>query len=461
MLMHNAEKAFDDRKLDIEVADRMNCRFVDGKFVFEYKDMDATVSRKMRSLEKKFWFEPSMPALLWNIDALRGLGSKPADPLIICEGEFDAIAVAQTGFGIAVSVPNGSNGRRSEGEIDPTQDLAFRYLWGSDGRLLPEIDQFDKIILATDGDEKGMILRDELAVRIGDSRCWFVNYPDQCKDANDVLRIFDLETLTHILRGAKPIRPGHLVRPCDLPPRRMQTSYSSGWGYLDKHLMIVRPELMVVTGQPGHGKSMWVRSLTFHLAESHKWRIGYLTPEDPAHRLHRDMERFAIRAGKRERNADWINDRFFISQPPEDDAISLELVEAEMAAAALHHDCQVFVVDPWNEISHDRGRRTDTEYVEQALVRLKRKARRYNMLLIIVAHPRKIEADKKANLYDISGSSNWRNKADHGIIIHRPFPDANDVEIIIEKCKDHETMGTPGKTWIRYIKGECEFEPGP
>ena len=44
--------------------------------------------------------------------------------------------------------------------------------------------QFKKIILATDDDQKGRVLRDELAVRLGRSRCWFVTYPKGCKVAN-------------------------------------------------------------------------------------------------------------------------------------------------------------------------------------------------------------------------------------------------------------------------------------
>jgi twinkle protein len=200
-----------------------------------------------------------------------------------------------------------------------------------------------------------------------------------------------------------------------------------------------------------------MRALTFHLAESHGWRIGYLTPEDPPHRLVRDMRRFAGRCVSRRSDPSWVDSAFYISQPPEDEPITLEMVENEMAAAALHHDCQAFVIDPWNEISHNYGRLSTDQYIEQSLRTLKRKARRYNMLLIIVAHPTKLDEEKKATLYTINGSANWRNKCDHGIIIHRPFLDAHGIHVIVEKCKDHETMGIPGTHFMRYIKDECEF----
>ena len=47
--------------------------------------------------------------------------------------------------------------------------------------------QCREIILATDGDGPGQILRDELALRLGRSRCKYLSYPSGTKDINDVL----------------------------------------------------------------------------------------------------------------------------------------------------------------------------------------------------------------------------------------------------------------------------------
>jgi hypothetical protein len=50
------------------------------------------------------------------------------------------------------SVPNGAALERPrEGDIDPSEDGAFRYLWDR-GRLKAGPERFDKIILATDDD---------------------------------------------------------------------------------------------------------------------------------------------------------------------------------------------------------------------------------------------------------------------------------------------------------------------
>ena len=455
-MQYDGITAFEARGLDPAIADEMNCWFKNGKFVFEYRSMDALTFSKFRTVDKKWWIDPSNAALhLWNIDSLRALGSKPEKPLVITEGEFDAIAVKQACDGYVVSVPNGANGHRSQGAINPAHDGGFHYLW-NENKLIKELDQFDKIILATDNDEKGVLLRDELAIRLGERRCWHVVYPEGCKDANDVLRQYGGETLQRVIKNAKPMRPGFLVKPSDLPDREKIPTYSTGWGALDERIRVTRPELMVVTGIPGHGKGQWTRAFCFRLAKAHGWRTAFFTPEDPHERLKRDMRRFAKAHGI-ENSKEWMDQHFRISNPPDDIRVILSMVENEMEAAAFQEDCQVFALDPWNEISHDRRGRLDTEYIEEALVDLKRKARRLKLLLIIVAHPRKIENGAKPTLYDISGSANWFNKCDHGVVIYRPNTEKPNADIIVEKCKDHEIMGTPGKVLVIFDKDKADF----
>jgi twinkle protein len=459
-------KAFENRGLDIETADRMGASFRNGEFRFEYLDRGQLRYNKIRRERDEQWrIEPrGLPLQLWNLDSLRDLPCRPREPLVLTEGEFDTIAVAQACRGIFVSsVPNGSSSKRSEGPIFVKDDSAFAYLRGPDQKLIPEIDQFDKIVLATDIDEPGIILRNELALRIGETRCWFVTYPAGCKDGNDVLKKHGEEALRRVIADAKPMRPGYLVKPSEIPPRRAEITYSTGMGFLDKNIMLIRPELLVITGEPGDGKGQFLRVLAFHLAESHGWRTAFLTPEDPAHRLRRDMRRFALKGaanpGREARDeADrWCDQHFRISQPPEDEPITIDVVMHEMEIAALHHDCQVFIVDPWNEILHDFERLSETQYVERTLMLLKRKARRCNVVLIIAAHPTKLKEGEKADLYRISGSANWSNKCDHGLVVWRQTRVSNSVELNIERCKDHETMGVPGAKWLHFDRERCDY----
>lgn len=470
--------AFEKRKLNPAVALAMGARFRSGNFQFDYKDERGSLAyRKFRSGDKsQWWIEPKgVPLRMWGLDEIPLFEFPPTEPLIITEGEFDSVAFKQVldTSAFCVSVPNGVAGKRTEGTIEIAEDHRFSYLWTEDCRLHPKIQQFGRVILATDDDEPGLILRHELKIRIGASRCWDVAYPKECKDGNDALIRYGERGIDEIFRRARPFRKGYLVAPSRLPKRRAEIAYSTGFSsqkgdpFLDKHLKLIRPELLVVTGSPGHGKGQFIRCLAFHMAESHGWKTAFLTPEDPPHRIMRDMRRFSLRntphpTQEQQDHAErWRNDHFMISMPPEDDPITIDFVISEMESAAWHHSCQIFNLDPWNEVSreHVKGE-TETQYIERTLVLLKQKARQLGLLLIIAAHPRKPERGEAVSLYSINGSANWRNKADHGLIVHRPTAEARTIQLVVEKSKDHETMGVPGTVHMIFDRGRCDYELG-
>lgn len=465
MLTDPTVEKFQERGLDPEVAVRLRANFNSGRFSFDYMRNGALWSRKFRTPDKKFWFEPSGKKLLfWGLDDVPVLSYRPSEPLIITEGEFDRIAIVQSCGGYSLSVPNGGSAKRSDRNILIAEDSGFAYIW-DETELISQVDQFNKIILCTDNDEVGLTLRDELALRIGPTRCWFIDYPDGCKDANDVLMKYGEAGVRDFLEQAKPMRPGYLIKPSEIPPKPNTIKYSSGWAGLDHHMLIVRPEMMVVTGQPNHGKGQFIRAMCFNLARAHGWKTAFLTPEDSVYRVERDMRRFASNKNQyptmlqQQENKAWIDDHFRISSPPDDEPITLDMVIGEMESSALHHDCQVFVLDPWNEVEHDFGKALrEDQYIEKTLRLLLRKTRRYNLLFILAAHPTKLDDDKvKPNLYKISGASHWKNKCQHGVIVHRPDKTSNLVEITVEKSKDWEEMGIPGTVTMEYKRNLCDY----
>ena len=136
-----------------------------------------------------------------------------------------------------------------------------------------------------------------------------------------------------------------------------------------------------------------------------------------------------------------------IAQLPSDDDADMTLDDVlELAAVAVLRDgIELLVIDPWNEVEHKRGRdETETDYTGRAIRMMKRFARQYQVALWLVAHPRKPVMDhgsvKAPTLYDISGSANFANKADFGVVIHRPKRDSNLVDIHVTKVR----MGLPG-----------------
>jgi len=202
---------------------------------------------------KTFWIEPKGAELcLWNEDCL----VEPSDTLVMTEGEPDALSCMVAGATHVVSVPNGSPlDKPGSGDINPADDRAFRYLW-DDGKLKAGLQRAKKIILATDGDQKGRVLRDELALRLGRPRCWYVKYPHGCKDANEVLVRHGADALRELLDRAKPMVPDRLVSFSEIPSRADAQRFSSGWRDLDEHFMLVPPQLIVVTGKPNQPRQV-------------------------------------------------------------------------------------------------------------------------------------------------------------------------------------------------------------
>lgn len=80
------------------------------------------------------------------------------------------------------------------------------------------------------------------------------------------------------------------------------------------------------------------------------------------------------------------------------------------------------VIDPYNELDHQRhSSMSETEYVSQMLTKIKRFAQHNDVHVWFVAHPKQLQQWKgdPPNLYDISGSAHFVNKADAGVVVHR------------------------------------------
>ena len=71
------------------------------------------------------------------------------------------------------------------------------------------------------------------------------------------------------------------------------------------------------------------------------------------------------------------------------------------------------------------------------------------MALWIIAHPTKPQGKSgPPGLYDIAGSANWANKADYGLIYHRPDKTVNAGTLSIVKVR----MGFPGGCGVIDVK---------
>lgn len=443
--------------------------------VFPFLENGVRVNNKYRGYNpdtqqfKKFWQDKAPKRTFFNADAIdTAIGYNK--PLVITEGEMDALSCIEAGYTYVVSVPDGAPQEVSENPVDERNDLKFEYLWNNRDKL----DKLDHIILASDGDEPGQALNHELSRRLGIERCSRVEYPAQefnfgteaeplmrrCKDLNDVLIKLGPTELRKLIDNAKPYPVKGLHQLSDYPEPADPVTYSTQISGMDGNMMLETGRLMTITGVPGHGKSTFADCLLYNVAYWYGWHVCAGSFETAPNKgwLRQMTKRFRSELINKARPTEqmaheWVQSRFsFVGQNPSGDDdldLTIENIIEYAEISVYRYGTKVLLLDPWNEIEHCRRRdETETEYVNRAIKMLKKFARRFDVLVIIVAHPTKMTDKgnlKMPTLYDISGSANWFNKSDYGVIVWRDnVTDIGATQIKVSKTKEHDYMGKPG-----------------
>lgn len=410
--------------------------------VFPYRQGGQLVNRKYRSPDKEFMQDKDAARTLFNIDAVES-----DDEVVFVEGEMDVLAMWEAGYRQVVSLPDGSPQKLLD-EDDPKRqaDKRFDALEDAKERLA----KVKRIFIATDMDEPGKILAEELARRLGKARCWLVEWPKPWKDANDVWhkgggRAAIDKALEHAqpypLAGHIEIRPGQLI--AYRQARRGPRALKSGLADLDAvaRMPFGGGWLTVLTGIPSHGKSTLLRNWLVRLAAKHDYGVIWCSPEDNTPEnlalglasLWTDQPAFGTQDRPAMSDADlaaaeqWIAKRFtFIGSDDPDEEMTLDWVLARAGEAVKRHRRNLLCLDPWNEFEHQWGRQeSETQYVNRWLRKLKAWGRAHACDVLICAHPTKLQKDPKtkkypvAEGYDINGGAGWKNKADLGVTVYR------------------------------------------
>lgn len=460
----------ESRSISAEIAVRHGIFTPDASrphvIAFPYFENGNVVAEKYRTPDKKFWQKPGGKKTFWNADVLNDPALERGDhPLVITEGEMDALSALECGFPFTMSVPDGAPAPGTQSDVDADSSGKFEFVWNNRERL----QRIKRFILAVDADAPGQHLASELVRRLFASRCLFVEYPGNCKDLNDVLRTRGKAAVAAVLNCAKPYPVRGLYRLEDYPEAEPLQTFSTGWQTLDQHIRLFRGEFMVVTGIPSHGKSTWVLNLLVNAANLHDWRSAVFSPEMPTVPHMRDKLR-RIKNGYREYGGSgpdaWINDHFvFIDADPvsrDDEEFNLDWIIDRATDAVLRDGINVLVIDPWNEVEHGRLHGENmTDYIGRSIRALKRFARLRNVAVIVVAHPTKeVGRDGKTRtptLYDIEGSAHWFNKCDHGVIVERDPEITNQTTIWIAKSR-FEEAGLRGRVLMKFKPVSDRYE---
>lgn len=442
--------------------------------VFPYLENGVEQNAKYRAPGKRFWQKAGGKKLLFNRDILEDPSLHDGShPLVICEGELDCMALITAGYPFVVSVPDGAPpARDAQGklisvpettyDIDPDNDDKYAFLL-NDWELLSKV---KSIIIASDADEPGMRLAKELVRRLDRVRCKFVTYPEGCKDLNEVLVAQGGKAVIDLITSAKPYPVSGVYSYSDLPDEAPISTVTTGWASMDSVIMPYTPAFMVVTGLPNHGKSTWTVQLVTQLAMWHGWNVGIASFEmriKPyvTNQIRNVFVRRRLAAATPDARLApdvFMERRFsFIAPDPDEDVNhDIDWLLDRMATAVIRHGMKVCLIDPWNEIDHRRERdETLTEYVGRAIRKMKIFAKRYDVLVIVVAHPDKSSRGRlpeQIGLSDISDSAHWANKADIGVTIGRigELGESTSTGVYITKIRYQPEAGRIGDAVLQY-----------
>ena len=240
----------------------------------------------------------------------------------------------------------------------------------------------------------------------------------------------------------------------------LPTGINSGISNLDELFRLDRGKLVVITGIPNMGKSEVVDALCVQYNMLYGMRTLFFSPENQPIGLHIN-KLFAKFVGRKYSQDDllgevginvrnYIYDNFSFFNCLKEHTLPDILSTAEVEI--LGKGIDIVVIDSYNKILHDY-KMNETEEIGRDLDHLERFAKRLNVIVILVAHPRKMEKDKNGcwlipSAYDINGSANFANKADFVGTVHRVY-DPNYTIVKISKVK-FSNYGGQGEVHLGY-----------
>ncbi|MBQ0046097.1 MAG: toprim domain-containing protein [Prevotellaceae bacterium] len=448
---------------------------------FYYRDHRTLINQKTRTMGKKFWMHRDAEVIPYNIDAIM---RKPV--CYITEGEFDAISLMQAGFPEAISVPAGGSNTNLEW-LDRFAETLF--------------DDKETIFLCTDNDKVGYNMMKELVRRLGGYRCKIVLWDEGCKDANEELQAHGEEGIRRCIERAQPV-PDYGVETAKTPhvERELDDLFLNGMGTgapigidnVDRLITYETGRFMLVTGRPGDGKSEFLDEICLRLALRQGWKTAYFSPENFPLKYHlakliSKLTGFKFAAGGSittemyERCKEWLARNMCHIMPGGEDEEHIadfgekvdirQLLSADIAnsetftlnqvlavarEAVVRRGVRILVLDPLNSIMRDDEDKglSDLDWDLQVCNKLLAFAHTNDVLVILVAHPRKVDratmtnAKRRVEMNDINGSSKFGAKCDYCLIIDRD-DDLKVVNAYVDKVK-FKHLGTRGSTTLFY-----------
>lgn len=250
--------------------------------------------------------------------------------------------------------------------------------------------------------------------------------------------------------------------------------YETGISNLDSVFRLDKGRLITITGVPNCGKSEFVDFYVTTLNKLHGLKTLYFSPENQPYELHLSklVSKYAnksidsITVEEKEGIVDYICKNFFFINYEK--VKTLESILSTTEELLSNKPFDIVVIDAYNKIETQKlTNEIETEFISKILDELCEFAIRNNLMVILVAHPKKMDwksHDKVAQCptaYDINGSANFFNKSDFVLVVHRDRREENEeVQIRVDKVK-FKCYGTQGKCYLKYDTDSGNYYNAP
>ena len=455
---------FKKRKISPQTIDYADVRQdSEGNAVFNYYDTNDVLtmvkyrpSRKIKKGENKCWGQKGADTtpLLFNMNRIN-----TTVPLLICEGEPDCLSAIEAGFTNAVSVPLGSTNFHW---IEENWDF---------------LEQFDSIIICSDNDEAGLKMQKECIYRLGSWRTKVVEVPQlyvdtttnqrySVNDLNEVLYYFGKEKVMEIILDAKHSPVPGVVDFADIEDIDLDAldGIPTGLPNLDRYLMkLFYGTLNIVTGINGSGKSSFLNQVICQCLD--RGENAYLFSGELPNFQAKNWLNF-IFAGQRNVKECQYNDSTFYKVTPEAKKAISEFYrgrlyirqdgESNKAADLLKsmedsvrkYGTKLLILDNLTAINLESN--DSNKYDKQAdfIMDLIAFAVKFNVVVILVVHPHKIDMMRRLSKMDVQGISAIIDLAHRIISLYR--------------VQESDRQGVPklnGNGWkVKPIKADVIFD---
>lgn len=391
--------------------------------VFPFYDWNkrlCTVKYRKADFDKKRdkskeWFEKDTMPILFGMAQCEDFTR-----LIITEGQIDSLSVAEAGIKNAVSVPNGARG--------------FTWLDNCENW----VNQFAEVVVFGDCEDGGITLVDELAKRLKAvvKAVEIADYRGE-KDANDILRKYGKGAVKQAIEQAKSVPVNRIkklseVKAVDIYSMpRIFTRISE----LDSVIGgLYFGQVILLTGKRGDGKSTLMSQLICE-ALNQGYKTLVYSGELPDYHFKRwldfqlagsdnitvtDSGYYTIPQNVIDKINAWYDDKAYIydnNSVELNGGDELESLLDIVEKAICRYGIQFVCID--NLMTAIDVSLNEDLYKAQSsfLRRLKQIAIRYNIVILLVAHPKKVQSNISND--DVSGSGDITNRVDTVIVYKR------------------------------------------